>query len=170
MSPESRILEIAELAAILRADGYPESEVFERLRKVHGITNKLKMASDPLDVSVCDYLREYHSAYLDLGEKTWRSALSLAKAWSEACAKAASHWPPSEMLGERAEGGLKALDGYQTGPLGRDVRRLRARMIAGDALRSYSTDAGMWALMMGSGGYALVRAGRSIDHIQTRMN
>jgi hypothetical protein len=154
MSPESRILEIAEPAAILRADGYPESEVFERLRKVNGITNKLKMASDPLDVSVCDYLRRYHPTYLDLGEETWRPALSLAKSWSETFGnnKAASHWPPSEMLGERAKGGLKALDGYQTGPLGRDVRRLRARMIAGDTLRSYSTDAGMWALMMGSGG------------------
>lgn len=172
MSPEARILEIVELAAILRTDGYLEGEVFARLRKVHGITDGLKTASDPLDVSVSDYLRAYYPTYLDFGEETRRSALSLAKTWAETSAnnKAASRWPPSEMLGERVAGGLRMLEGYQKGPLGRDARRLRARSNAGDELRRYSTDAVMWTLMMGSGGYALVREGRSLDHIQTRMN
>ncbi len=56
------------------------------------------------------------------------------------------------MLGERAKGALTALEGYQKGPLGRDVRRLHARVNSGDELQSYSTDALMWTLMMGSGG------------------
>jgi hypothetical protein len=82
----------------------------------------------------------------------------------------ASGWPPLGMLQERVKGALQALDGYANGPAGRDVRRLRARAIPGDELRRYSTDPLMWALMMGSGGYALVRKGRSLDHIQLRMN
>jgi hypothetical protein len=173
MSPESRILEIVELVVVLRADGFSEAQVFTRLREVQRIAGAEWMsAPDPLDASVFDYLRQYHATYLDLGEETWRSALSDAKAWTEIhlSNRANSHWPPREMLGERAKSGFKALDCYLEGPLGRDVRRLRARAIAGDQLRGYSTNTLMWSLMMGSGGYALVRKGLSTDHIQTRMN
>jgi hypothetical protein len=172
-SAESRILEIVELVAVLRADGFSETEVFHRLRKVQGMTRvELKAMRDPLEVSVVDYLRQYDRTYLDLGEKAWRSALSMAKVWAETFAQglAQSNWPPSEILGERAKGGLKALDDYLNGTLGRDVRRLRARAVSGDELWRYSTEALMWTLMMGSGGYALLRGGRSVDYIQTRMS
>lgn len=173
MSAESSILDIVELAAILRADGFSEPEVFDRLRKAQGMMAlQLKATSDPLELLIVDYLHDYHANYLALGEGTWRSALSLAQVWAEAAADhlMASGWPPLMMLRKRAKGGLKALDGYQKGPAGRDVRRLRARAIPGDELRHYSTEAFMWALMMGSGGYALVRKGRSFDHIQLRMS
>ena len=173
MSAEARILEIVELVAILRADGFSEPEVFARLRKAQGMMAvQLKATSDPLELLIVDYLRHHHPNYLELGEETWRSALSLAQVGAETAANSqmAAGWPPLGMLRERVKGGVQALGGYRKGPAGRDVRRLRARAIPGDELRRYSTDPLMWALMMGSGGYALVRKGRSLDYIQLRMN
>lgn len=133
---------------------------------------QLKAASDPLELLIVDYLCHYHANYLELGEETWRSALSLAHVWAEnvAISLIASGWPPLEMLRERLKGGIQALEGFQKGPVGRDVRRLRARAVPGDELRRYSTDAATWTLMMGSGGYALVRKRQSLDHVQLRMN
>ena len=52
----------------------------------------------------------------------------------------------------------------------RDARRVKARAIPGDEIHHYSTGALSFAAMMGSAGLALVRQGRSIDHIETMMN
>jgi hypothetical protein len=52
----------------------------------------------------------------------------------------------------------------------RAYRRMKARAVPGDALHGYNTGAGSWRAMMGSAGIALVRDGRSIDHVETRYN
>jgi hypothetical protein len=51
-----------------------------------------------------------------------------------------------------------------------DVRRWKARAVPGDALHGFSTGGQSWRLMMGSSGIALVRDGRAIDYVVTRMN
>lgn len=172
-SAESRILEIVELTAILRADRFSEPEVFDRLRIVHGLVGASATdMSDPLEVLIVDYLRQHNAAYLDLGVQVLTAALDLARPWAEthAVRLIASSWPPPEMLGNQVPTGVEALASYGNGHLGRDVRRLRARAVVRDEVRMYSTAPLMWTLMMGSGGLALVRDGRSIDYIETRMN
>jgi hypothetical protein len=74
------------------------------------------------------------------------------------------------MLTEREENGFDALDDFLEGASARDVRRLKARAIPGDELHGYSTGTLSWKAMMGSAGFALVRGGKSIDHIETMMN
>jgi hypothetical protein len=172
-SAESRILEIVELAFILRADRFPEEEVFDRLRSVHGLVGASTTdMSDRLEVCIVDYLRQHDTAYLDLGDEVLAAALNLARPWAETHAHrlVASSWPPPEMLGSKVPTGVEALASYGNGHLGRDVRRLRARALVQDEVRMYSTAPLMWTLMMGSGGFALVRDGRSIDYLETRMS
>jgi hypothetical protein len=158
---------------VLRADSFPVPEVCERLRNVYGLPGSIVASTaDPVRGCIIDYLRLHDATYLDLPEEILTAALTLARPWAETYAHnlVASSWPPPEILGGEVQGGLDALAGYGKAELGRDVRRLRARAMVGDEVRTYSTAPLMWAVMMGSGGLALVRDGRSIDYMQTRMN
>ncbi|MFM9848113.1 MAG: hypothetical protein ACKVP3_13240 [Hyphomicrobiaceae bacterium] len=128
--------------------------------------------SDPLEVCIVDHLRQHDTGYLDLGDEVLTAAPHLARPWAESHAHrlAASSWPPPDMLGNKVPTGVEALASYGNGHLGRDVRRLRARAVVKDEVRMYSTAPLLWTSMMGSGGFALVRDGRSIDYLETRMN
>jgi hypothetical protein len=50
------------------------------------------------------------------------------------------------------------------------ARALRAKMVEGDELWTYSTPAEDWANLGGRGGIALVRGGKVVDHVQVMMN
>jgi hypothetical protein len=50
----------------------------------------------------------------------------------------------------------------------RAYRRMKARAVPGDILHGYSTGASGRKAGMGTAGIALVRDGRSIDHVETR--
>lgn len=53
---ESDILDIVELAYVLRADGFPAPEVFERLRNVYGLPGSIvEGTADPLRSCIVDY-------------------------------------------------------------------------------------------------------------------
>ena len=52
----------------------------------------------------------------------------------------------------------------------RAYRRMKARAMPGDVLHGYSTSARSWRALMGRAGIALVRNGRAIDQVMTRMN
>jgi hypothetical protein len=171
--PEDEILDLVELACILRADRFAVAEVFERLRKVYDLpTRTVEDARNPLHACLIDHLGRHHAAYLQPGTEILTAAMAVAQPWAEtyAAVLVGSSWPPRELLGDREPKGLEALAGYGKAHLGRDVRRLRARALPGDQVHTYSTAPLMWALMMGSGGFALVRDGRSVDYLQTRMN
>jgi hypothetical protein len=198
-SAEGRILEIAEVAYVLQADGFPDPEIFKRIGHVYGTEPPPKERSyDPLRDFIVTDLKTYDPGYLQLGADHFRAVLLVASLWAELYAErlTASSWPPQKMLGEAwaIEGhtsimreskpgeevtwptftrSLADLDvllkeyRYQSAT---DVRRMKARAIPGDTLHGYSTGAASWSAMMGSSGIALVRDGRSIDHVETLMN
>jgi hypothetical protein len=180
---ESHILEIAELAYVLQADGFPIPEVFKRIGLVLDppsddfVAQQKHMGdwSDPLRSYLIDYLRRHQPAYVALGGSVFSIALAIAELWAEIYAErlTSSSWPPNDMLGEGAENAIEALDAElqkPTGLVGYDYRRLRARAVPGDEVRTFSTGQLSWQAMMGSFGLALVRDGRSIDHVTTIMN
>ena len=180
---ESHILEIAELAYVLQADGFPVPEVFKRIGRVLDppsddfAAQQKRMGdwSDPLRSYLVDYLQRHQPAYVALGGSVFSIALAIAELWAEIYAErlTSSIWPPNDMLGEWSQNAIEALDAeleQSKGLVGHDYRRLRARAVPGDEVRTFSTGKLSWQAMMGSSGLALVRDGRSIDHVTTVMN
>jgi hypothetical protein len=180
---ESHILETAELAYVLQADGFPIPEVFKRIGRVLDPPSdefadqhkRMGTSSDPLRRYLIDCLQRRQPAYVALGGNVFNIALTMAELWAEIYAErlTSSSWPPNDMLGEGPQNAIEALDAElqkPTGLVGHDYRRLRARAVPGDEVRTFSTGALSWRAMMGSSGLALVRDGRSIDHVTTIMN
>jgi len=198
-SAEECILEIAELAYVLQADGFPVREIFRRIGLVHTPKPDLRRISpysNPLYDYVVAYLNVHAPIYLELGGTLLKSALALAELWAELSAEQGrqASWPPPEMLSgpgplmfvmvkrdgdSQAEdrpapdGSIEHLDALlaqAASSTGRSVRRMKARAVPGDELRNYSTGGESFRLMMGSAGIALVRQGRSIDYMEMLMN
>lgn len=206
-SPEAAIIEIAELAYVLKADGFPEPEIFKRIGRVHEPAPQIHdfpLGGDPIFYYLRDYLAERFPGYLDLSWTMFMAAVTVAELWAELFAErlTASSWPPADMLSEpwsigsyagcagiimrtarskredfrQLSGNLGDLDvliaeadNHRYGSeSARAYRRLKARAVPGDVLHGYSTGAGAWKANMGSAGIALVRDGRSIDHVETR--
>jgi len=176
---ESDMLEIAELAYVLQADGFPVPEVFKRIGEVLDppssdlaeMHKRLGHWSDPLRHYLTAYLKRHNPAYLALGANLFGSALTIARMWGEIYAGrlTASNWPPPDMLDAKAAR-LETIDILLDGGCAMDARRVKARAVPGDEIHNYSTGTLSWAAMMGSAGLALVRNGRSIDHIETMIN
>jgi len=198
-SAEARILEIADLAYVLQADGFPVREIFRRIGLVHTPqpdVRRIHSYSNPLYDYVGAHLKVHAPVYLELGGTLLSSALALAELWAELSAEQGrqASWPPPEMLSEpgplmfvmvKADGDSQPED--RPAPDGsiahldllldqakfsaaRDLRRMKARAVPGDELRNYSTGGESFQLMMGSAGIALVRKGRSIDYVEMLMN
>jgi len=95
---ESHILEIAELAYLLQADGIPVPEVFKRIGSVldpppHDFAvmhRKLSHWSNPLHQYVSHYLKLHCPADLELD--VYNTALALAELWGQIFAE--GHSPP----------------------------------------------------------------------------
>lgn len=170
--PEARILEIVELAYLLEADGFPLPDIFTRVGSVYGPAQQILESTSPLRAFVAKHLMVHEPAYVELGANLLNAAMALARLWAEinAIRMTTSSWPPPEMLGAVPDGGLEVLDDLLIGVTARDVRRVKARTVPGDELRVYNTGDLSWVAKMGSAGFALVRGGRSIDHIETMMN
>ena len=171
------MLEIAEVAYVLRADGFPEPEVFERLARVYETPPPPENADNPLHAYLVEHLRTVDPRYLDLGQHVFAVALAMASLRSElhAARVVASSWPRPEMLGEAwARKGIMAeidtLLARHRHHAGAEIRRMKARAMPDDKLHSFSTGRDSWRAMMGRGGIALVRNGRSIDHFVTMLN
>jgi hypothetical protein len=205
---EDRILEIAELAHALKADGFPEPEIFKRIARVHQPEPQIHsfpLGGDPLLYYLRDYLSAHYPGYLKIDWQMFRCALTLAELWAELYAErlTASSWPPADMLSKPWS--IRRYAGYAgvmrsatskpedfaqlSGNLGdvdvliaeaskhpygsesaRAYRRMKVRAVPGDILHGYSTGARGWKAGMGTAGIALVRDGRSIDHVETRYN
>jgi hypothetical protein len=204
--PENVILEITELAFVLKADGFPPPEIFKRIGRVYQPAPQIHnfpMGGDPVFYYLRDYLAAHSPDYL----KHWTlfmSTVTVAQLWAELYAErlTASSWPPADMLSK--PWGIRKYVGYAgpvmrsatskpedfaqlSGNLGdldvliaeaskhpygsesaRAYRRMKARAVPGDILHGYSTGARAWKAGMGIAGIALVRDGRSIDHVETR--
>ena len=205
--PEAAILEIAELAYVLKADGFPEPEIFKRIGRVHQPApefHKLPLGGNPIFYYLRDYLAARHPGYLSLSWTMFMCTVTVAELWAELHAEqlTASSWPPADMLSEpwrirryagydgkvMREAKSKPQDFRQlSGTLGdldvllaeaakhrygsetaRAYRRMKARAVPGDVLHGYTTGAECRSAGMGTAGIALVREGRSIDHVETR--
>jgi hypothetical protein len=180
---EEIILEIAELAYLLQADGFPVPEVFKRIGSVldpppsgfASMHKKMGEWSDPLRTYTRFYLKHHRPAYLDPANgQIFNTAFAIAELWAEINAERRNNscWPPEDMLGKGSEDAGKTLNALlqQAGGCARDYRRLKARAVPGDMIRNYSTGKLSFAAMMGSAGIALIRDGRSIDYVETIMN
>jgi hypothetical protein len=102
--PEAAMLEIAELAFIPKADGFPEREIFKRIGRVH---ESAPCFDAYVGLRLFDYLRDYlhvhHPEYWPLADgKVFACAITLAELWAELFAgrMTSSSWPPPAMLTE----------------------------------------------------------------------
>src|SRR5262249_10787576 len=99
---EDAMLEITELAFLLKADGFPEPEIFKRIGRVHQPEpqyHSLPLGGDPVFYYLRDYLAAHFPDYL--GNWTvFMSTVTVAQLWAELNAErmAASNWPPADML------------------------------------------------------------------------
>ena len=198
-APEARILEIAELAYILEADGFPEPEIF---RRVGGIfppspdLNRFSLTADLLRAHAVGHLSVHAPAYIKLGPQLLKSALAIAELWAvrRADQLRALQWPREDMLAttsswacsanQATDNAAEALDVDDTDvvtvldvlmkrapfPKSPELRRMRARAAPGDQLRDYSTGAVSFRFNMGSAGIALVRNGRALDFMELMRN
>jgi hypothetical protein len=196
---ELRILEIAELAYLLEADGFPEQDIFRRIGFVHPPApdlGRLCRFGNSLRGYVVENLGVHAPSYLKIGAGHLNSALVLAELWAMLAVERRrdARWPPSDMLapsgplvylsrepdendanGDPLAGAdaievLDVLAVRYSFPAGPDFRRMRARAVPGDELRNYSTGAESFQFMMGSAGIALVRSGRAIDYAETLLS
>jgi hypothetical protein len=123
---EDRILEIAEVAYVLRADGFPEPAVFERLARVFGTPAPTNEYLRRLDEYIADDLKKFDPKYLELGSDLFRAALEVACLWAELNAGQVIRcgWPHDDQLCEAWE-----IDGYtgiiRTIPKGGDRRKMK---------------------------------------------
>jgi hypothetical protein len=109
---EAIILEIAELAYLLQADGFPIPEVFKRIGSVLDppssgfATTHRKMGgwSDPLGTYTKFYLKRHRPAYLELDTRVFSTASAIAKLWAEINAerKVNSCWPHEDQLSKHS--------------------------------------------------------------------
>jgi hypothetical protein len=107
---EASILEIVEIAHVLRADGFEAPEILDRIGRVYGnAPSEVTDAVDPVKTYLTRLLRSQEPEYLDAGEGLFDAAYALAMLWGELNATqiTSSAWPPPEMLSEpwRIEGG-----------------------------------------------------------------
>jgi hypothetical protein len=98
-----RILEIAELCYILKNDGFPVPQVFERLGWVHTPepnTLRLVMTWDPLADYLLSHVRLHWPLFLKSGMHRFRTCMAIAELWAELSAQRVkgSSWPHPEML------------------------------------------------------------------------
>jgi len=196
-APEARILEIAELAYILEADGFPEPEIFRRVGGIFPPTpdlNRFTLMGDLIRAHAVGHLSFHAPAYVKLGSQFLKSALAIAELWAARRADQLRDlkWPREDMLAaswacsgnQLAHDAAEALDVDETDVLtvldvlmkrapfskNPELRRMRARAVPGDRLRDYSTGAESFRFNMGSAGVALVRNGRAIDFLETMKN
>jgi hypothetical protein len=102
-APEAAMLEIAELAYVLKADGFPEPEIFKRIGRVHQPEPQFRsfpMGGDPLFYYLRDYLAARFPAYLPLSWTMFMTTFTVASLWAELFAEqlTASSWPATDML------------------------------------------------------------------------
>jgi hypothetical protein len=182
---EEIILEIAELAYLLQADGFPVPEVFKRIGSVLDPPPSRFAAdhkamghwSDPLGTYTKFYLKRHRPTYLELDSRVFSTASAIAELWAEINAERVvnSCWPHEDQLSKDSRKANDCLDAllkedHNYGGCVHDYRRLKARAIPGDRVANFDTGALSWKLMMGTAGFALIRDGRSIDYVTTMMN
>jgi len=97
------------VAYVLRADGFPELDIFERLARVYGTPAPADKALLCLEEYVADDLGTFDPKYLDLGYDLFRVAFEVACLWAELNAGhvIGSGWPHADQLRE-----AWAIDGY----------------------------------------------------------
>jgi hypothetical protein len=99
----SLILEIAEFAYILEADGFPESEIFRRIGCVHTPSPdfaRLGRSGNPLRGYVVEHLSAHAPSYFKLGTQLLRTVLAFAELWAMHAAQRQrdARWPPEELI------------------------------------------------------------------------
>jgi hypothetical protein len=123
---QERMLEIAEVAYVLRADGFPEPAVFERLARVYGTPAPTDDYMRRLDDYIANDLEKFDPKYLALGRDLYRAALEVACLWAELNAGQVIRcgWPHDDQLGKAWD-----IDGYtgivRTIPKGASRRNMK---------------------------------------------
>ncbi|HEY1247298.1 MAG TPA: hypothetical protein VGF29_20955 [Hyphomicrobiaceae bacterium] len=123
---QERMLEIAEVAYVLRADGFTEPAVFERLERVYGTAAPADEYMRRLDQYVLDDLRAFDPKYLKLGRELFQVAFEVACLWAELNAGQVVRcgWPHADQLREAWD--IDAYTGIvRTIPKGGDRRKMK---------------------------------------------
>ncbi|MBO6560479.1 MAG: hypothetical protein JJ959_08080 [Nisaea sp.] len=182
---EAAVLEIVELASLLKFDGFTEEEIIERIEAWRSATVE-RPELPPSDIdSYVRYRVECEAPRYPLdNKKLFARTLEIAKAYAEVSTKssAAEDSVPREWLEERIS--LIELDrkliemqripggpgGLFLSPKKDEMARIKLRMRKEDELWIYESPPETWINLGGRRGVALVRDGKPIENIVLSMN
>lgn len=181
-TPEYIIYSMASYVALLKRDGLTEPDALAHIDAVLGL-HVLPPGQKP--TTLAEYLplvlTRHHPDYLRHAAELLDSTITLAQKQIEGVPPQRSgSYPPDDWLGSRIEPKsfreeyaerLSSPDLlFPTSTFDADLVEFLVRWQEGDELRSFTSPAVTWQLMMGSAGVALVRGGRPIAHLLTLMN
>lgn len=172
-TPEYLIYLVETEVAALRSAGFSEPQAVDQLGQIF----QLDPPAGTLEGLVQSLLRKHFPDYLAANEAHIPEMRRLA-AQAEREARSGSY-PPAEWLGAqvspkefRARMGksLKSLSIFPRSEFDAQLLHFVIMMAAGGQIYEFSSPAETWRLMMGRGGLALVKDGRSLAFVETLMN
>ena len=172
-TPEYLIYLAEKEVASLRSVGMSESQATERL----GSMFRLDRPAGDLDGLVRNLLAKYFPDYLANNTAHLPKMRRLA---GEAVQEGAGgSYPPKDWLGhelsasdfrERMGKSLQSLSVFPRSEFDAQLVHFMVMMEAGGRIFEFASPAETWRHMMGRGGLALVKDGRSLAYIETMMN
>ena len=178
--PEYIIYFVARCAALLQSDGNSEGEAVQR---IDGAL-RVRILSETQHASTVEQYLElllaaYYPEYLSYRPSLLKPALALAKA-EIGRPNGCIGWPPHEWLSSKMNfqefeqefarhlSARKLL--VPSSQFEPELAEFVVRRQEGDDLWRFSSPGWTWQAMMGRGGVALVRDGKTIAHVGTIMN
>lgn len=161
-SDEGFLLKAAEAYVRLLPGSLPSHELSRRLDLAVEADPGGDVGSTELDQYLKHRIALWDPKSHALGEEFHDRHIALCEAYAAEQLKRAGSWPPSKWLVEKLDPAKVEKDDY--------VAKLTCLMLPGDELWSYSSPPGSWKHMMGRAGIALLRDGKPISEIRTRMN
>lgn len=156
------MLKAAEAYVRLLPGSLPSHELSRRLDLAVGSDPGGDVGSTELNVYLKNRIALWEAKEDALGDEFQDWHIALCEAYATEQLKRAGTWPPIEWL-------VKKLDPAEV-EKNKYVAALTFLMLPGDELWSYSSPPATWEHMMGRGGIALLRNGKPISEIGTRMN
>jgi hypothetical protein len=158
-TPENVILGLVEERLGLLGEGFPEELALTRLAAFFGLPLPRPSSFHSL---LGRRLARTYPSYLQLGPSLLEEVLAVAEAGARELrpVRGGAPYPPLEWL--RTTVDLTAVeDGEEL---------FRVRMLEGDEIWEFSSPPSHWRQMRGRSGFVLLREGRRVFHLITKMN
>ncbi len=156
------LLKAAEAYVRLCPSTLPTHELSRRLDLAVGASLGRDLETKELNGHLKNRIARWDPKLHALGEEFLDRHIALCESFAADQFKQAGGWPPVGWLVKKLDPAEVEKDKF--------VAKLTLLMLPGDELWSYSSPPATWKHMMGRGGIALLRNGKPISEIGTRMN